>query len=42
MFKNNYFDLLKAIVNKNYEIIEQICEEKLTMEVAAKIYEFQN
>ena len=39
-FKFAYFDLLKAITDMKYENIEQICEENLTEEIAAKIFEF--
>lgn len=41
MFASYYIDLLKAIANDNYEAIDQLCEETLTVELAAKIYEFE-
>ena len=40
-FQTQYRDLLQAIKNNNYEAIESICEENLTLEIAAKMYEFQ-
>lgn len=40
-FTSYYRDLLQAIANGNYEVIEQLCEEELTVELAAKIYEFE-
>jgi hypothetical protein len=33
--------LLKGIANDNYEQLEALCEEKLLMELAAKIYEYE-
>ena len=33
-----YFDLLKGISDMKYENIEQICEENLTEELAAKVF----
>jgi hypothetical protein len=39
-FKRSYLDLLQAVESGNYEAIESICEEGLTLELAAKIYEF--
>lgn len=38
-FLTQYYDLIKAIKDLKYEAIEQICEEKLTQEIAASIYE---
>lgn len=38
-FSALYLDLLKAIKNQNYDAIEAICEERLTMEIAAKMHE---
>lgn len=32
-------DLLVAIKNNNFEAIENICEDNLTQEIAAKMYE---
>ena len=39
-FSTYYKDLLNAITNDNYEAIDSLCEEGLTLEIAAKIYEF--
>ena len=39
-FKLAYFDLLKAIKEMKYENIEQICEDQLTNEMGAKIFEY--
>ena len=39
-FSTYYKDLLNAISNDNYEAIEALCEESLTMDLAAKIYDF--
>ena len=39
-FKIAYFDLLKAISEMKYENIVQICEDSLTNEMGAKIFEF--
>ena len=36
-----YTDLLNGIKNNNYEAIESICEESLTTEIAAKMFEHQ-
>ena len=41
MFRTYYEDLLKAIVNDNYESLETLCEETLLLELAAKIYEYE-
>lgn len=41
LFTSYYEDLLNAIVNDNYESIEALCENNLTLELAAKIYEFE-
>ena len=38
-FAAQYLDLLKAIKNQNYDAIEALCEEKLTTEIGAKMYE---
>ena len=38
-FITHYVDLLKSIKGMQYEAIEQICEEQLTEEIGAKIYE---
>ena len=41
LFAGHYTDLLKAITNDNYEAIEALSEETLTIELAAKVYEFE-
>ena len=38
-FIGHYTDLLNAIKDMNYESLEQLCEETLTKEIAAKVYE---
>ena len=39
MFRTHYYLLLKAITTQNYEQLETLTEEKLTMALAAQIYE---
>ncbi|CDW77538.1 UNKNOWN [Stylonychia lemnae] len=41
MFISHYQDLLRAIVNDNYDGIDSLCEQNLTIELAAKIYELE-
>ena len=41
MFSTHYADLLRAIVNGNYEALETLCEGRLTEEIAAKVFEFE-
>lgn len=41
MFVTSYQDLLRAIANDNYDAIENLCEQNLTLELAAKIYELE-
>jgi hypothetical protein len=41
MFIRYYQDLIRAVANDNYEVIDQLCEQRLTIELAAKIYEFE-
>jgi len=40
-FTTHYEDLLRAISTDNYDAIDALCEETLTLELAAKIYEFE-
>ena len=39
MFRTHYYLLLKAITTQNYEQLESLTEEKLTLALAAQIYE---
>lgn len=39
MFRTHYYLLLKAITTQNYEQLEMLTEEKLTMALGAQIYE---
>lgn len=41
LFVSHYQDLLKGITNNNYDAIDSLCEQNLTVELAAKIYEFE-
>ena len=41
MFLDHYSDLLKAISTQNFDTLELLCEETLTNELAASIYEWQ-
>ena len=39
MFRTQYYLLLKAITTQNYEQLESLTEEKLTLAIAAQMYE---
>ena len=41
LFRIHYHDLLKAICNYRYEKLELLCEEQLTLAIAAKMYELR-
>lgn len=41
LFITRYQDLLNAITSDNYESLESLCEPNLTLELAAKMYEFE-
>jgi hypothetical protein len=41
LFSSLYKDLLKAICNDNYESIESLCEQTLTLELAARMFYFE-
>lgn len=41
MFRTHYYLLLKAITTQNYEQLEMLTEEKLTLAIAAQMYEIQ-
>ena len=41
-FISQYTDLLSGIANMRYETLEQVCESKLTEEIAAKTYEWRS
>ena len=40
-FVSNFCDMLSGITNMRYETLEQVCESKLTQEIAAKTYEWR-
>lgn len=40
-FVANFCDMLNGISNMRYETLEQVCESKLTQEIAAKTYEWR-
>ena len=41
MFKLHYHDLLRAICNHRYEKLEMLCEEQLTLALAARMYDLR-
>ena len=40
-FKATYTDLLTGVANTKFDVIDSICEENLTTEIAAKMFEHQ-